>query len=138
MNRNDLFYLCSLLESISRNTGLSKKEIIQIIGEKQLRHLYNVASVNHSLPIEQVTQEVIDDFNIPQNNLIKIKNPSIWELGNVYQRLIEDVSNQTKWFEKMIEVYNSWICYYIDDYKKPIYCQPRSYIRECYLQNEII
>ena len=58
MNRNNLFYICSLLESISRKTGLKKKEIIDKIGLKQLKHLYNYADVNHCLPILQVTEEV--------------------------------------------------------------------------------
>ena len=120
MNRNNLFYICSLLESISRKTGLKKKEIIDKIGLKQLKHLYNYADVNHCLPILQVTEEVIESN------------------GKVYQRLIIDISDDSNWFDKLIEVYHSWICDYLDNTELPIYWQPRSYIRECYLEKKIL
>ena len=124
MNRNNLFYICSLLESISRKTGLKKKEIIDKIGLKQLKHLYNYADVNHCLPILQVigTSQTV----------------SVWDNGKVYQRLIIDISDDSNWFDKLIEVYHSWICDYLDNTELPIYWQPRSYIRECYLEKKIL
>ena len=55
-----------------------------------------------------------------------------------YQRLIVDTMNGNDWLSKMKEIYHSWICKYLDNDKKPIYWQPRSYIRECYLQQKIL
>ena len=54
-NKNDLFYICSLIESVSRESGNSKAEIVDILGEKKIKRLYKFAEVNHCLPIEQVT-----------------------------------------------------------------------------------
>ena len=59
-NKNDLFYICSLIESVSRESGNSKAEIVDILGEKKIKRLYKFAEVNHCLPIEQVTDEVIN------------------------------------------------------------------------------
>lgn len=138
MNKNNLFYICSLLESISRTTGLKKKDIIDKIGLKQLKHLYNYADVNHCLPIQQVTEEVIKNNHLSIEEKNVLQTVSVWDNGKVYQRLIIDISDESNWFEKLIEVYHSWICNYIDDISLPIYWQPRSYIKECYLQNKII
>ena len=139
MDKNNLFYLCSLIESISRTTHLSKKETIQYFDKDYLIHLYNVAEINHSLPIKQVTDEVISHQSIPyKKGTEHPKIPTVWDIGKVYSRLIRDISNETNWSDQLIEVYNSWICDDIDNYHKPIYWQSRSYIKECYLQHHIL
>lgn len=138
MNKNNLFYLCSLLESISRQTGLKKQDIIDKIGLKQLKHLYNYADVNHCLPLKQVTEEVIENNHLIKKAPNQEKNISVWDSGKVYQRLIVDISNEDNWFDRLVEVYHSWICDYLDNTDLPIYWQPRSYIKECYLQKKIL
>ena len=101
--------------------------------------LYKFAEVNHCLPIEQVTDEVINLNQINRKEKTKQKRKqSIWDSGHLYQRLILDTMDGNDWFSKMIEIYHSWICKYLDNDKKPIYWQPRSYIRECYLQHKIL
>lgn len=139
MNENDLFYVCSLIESVARESGNTKADIVDLLGEKKLKHLYKVAKVNHCLPIEQVTDEIIERNQINKKKKEKKeRKQSIWDSGHIYQRLITDTMNENDWLSKMIEVYHSWICQYIDNDKKPIYWQPRSYIRECYLQQKIL
>lgn len=139
INENDLFYTCSLIESISRKSGNSKADIVDKLGEKKLRRLYRFAKVNHCLPIEQVTEEVIADNQITcQESISKDRKQSVWDSGHIYQRLIVDTMDGDDWLPKMVEIYHSWICKYLDNDKKPIYWQPRSYIRECYLQQEIL
>lgn len=138
MNRNDIFYVCSLIESISRTTGLKKSQIVDSLGEKEIKHLYKFADVNHCLPIQQVTEEIIDRHHLKSIPKQKEYKNSIWDLGKVYQRLIVDISNENNWIEKMIEIYHSFISNYLDDENKPIYWQPRAYIKECYLQGKIL
>lgn len=97
------------------------------------------ANINHCLPIEQVTQEVIEDNQIVcQEKISQSRKQSVWDSGHIYQRLIVDTMNGNDWLSKMKEIYHSWICKYLDNDKKPIYWQPRSYIRECYLQQKIL
>lgn len=139
VNENDLFYICSLIESVSRKSGNSKADIVDTLGEKKLRRLYRFANINHCLPIEQVTQEVIKDNQIVcQEKISQSRKQSVWDSGHIYQRLIVDTMNGNDWLSKMKEIYHSWICKYLDNDKKPIYWQPRSYIRECYLQQKIL
>ena len=72
-NKNDLFYICSLIESVSRESGNSKAEIVDILGEKKIKRLYKFAEVNHCLPIEQVTDEVINLNQINRKEKTKQK-----------------------------------------------------------------
>lgn len=139
MNKNNLFYLCSLLEAVSRTTGKNKKDIVNKIGKAELKHLYEAADVNHCLPIKQVTEEVAErnGFEIQEHHFKKQKT-TIWEKGKIYQRLIVDISDDNDWLDNLIEVYNSWFCEYLDNQNLPIYWQPRGYIKECYLQKKII
>lgn len=138
MDKNDIFYVCSLIESISRTTGLKKSQIVDTLGEKGIQHIYKFADVNHCLPIQQVTEEVMKEHHLKSTAKKKEYKNSIWDLGKVYQRLIVDISDENNWTKKMIEIYHSFISSYIDDEKKPIYWQPRSYIKECYLQGKIL
>ena len=138
MNKNSLFYLCSLLESISRHTGLKKQEIIDQIGLQELKHLYNHADVNHCLPLKQVTEEIIEHNHMRIQKELDKNTISVWDHGKIYERLIIDISTENNWFDKFIEVYHSWICDYLDNPNLPIYWQPRSYIKECYLQQKIL
>ena len=57
---------------------------------------------------------------------------------HLYQRLIVDISDENTWINNLFDVYHSFITDYIDDERKPIYWQSRSYIKECYLQGEIL
>ena len=40
INENDLFYICSLIESVSRKSGNSKADIVDTLGEKKLQSLF--------------------------------------------------------------------------------------------------
>lgn len=38
----------------------------------------------------------------------------IWESGEIYARLLIDISNSNNWINKTKEIYNSFICQYIN------------------------
>ena len=63
--------------------------------------------------------------------------PDYWAIGEVYERLIEDVT-QTDVIDTLHEVYSSWISEAISNYNSDFFYQPRDYIRECYLAGEVI
>lgn len=136
MDKNNLYYLCSVIESIAQKNNTTKKEVVQTLGDDGINHIYMFADTYHSLPIAQATDEIIIDFKIPTGNETG-KKLYIWDSGSVYSRLIQDISTDN-WIDSLKEVYNSWICEYIDDPKLPIYYQSRGYIKECYLEKEIL
>ena len=58
--------------------------------------------INHCLPIEQVTQEVIEDNQIVcQEKISQSRKQSVWDSGHIYQRLIVDTMNGNDWLSKM-------------------------------------
>lgn len=128
-----------MIASIAKTTGQRKRDVVRFLGEAGIEHIYNFADIFHCQPLEQSTDEIIEMYHIPFKEKSSNNNElSVWDSGEVYERLIIDVSNDDNWKKKMVEVYNSWICEYLDDKQLPIYWQPRSYIRECYLQGKIL
>lgn len=52
--RNDLFYVCSLVEYTARKTKNKRKVIVDLLGERGIRKQLYDAEVNHCLSFEQV------------------------------------------------------------------------------------
>ena len=60
--RNDYFYVCSLIEYIARETLNHRSDIVKAIGKEDIEKLLHDAEVDHCLSFEQVSDE-ISNFN---------------------------------------------------------------------------
>lgn len=141
-NDSALFYLCSLIEFIGRQQKLRRRDVVNNIGEKTLRRIYSHADILHCEPIEKTADDFIVMCEIPEgsfDNVVSCKYevPDYWTIGEVYERLIEDVCDDDV-IAKLIEVYNSWIDREISNYNSDLFYQPRDYLRECYLAGKIL
>lgn len=141
-NDNDLFFLCSLIEYIGRQQHQKRGTVVLALGEKVLRHIYSFADVLHCEPIAKTAYEFITSCNIPAGNFdneaaCRYDVPDYWTIGEVYERLIEDVCKDDL-IQSLIEVYTSWIDESISNYNSDFYYQPRDYIRECYRTGDIL
>lgn len=141
-NDSALFYLCSLIEFIGRQQKLRRRDVVNNIGEKTLRRIYSHADILHCEPIEKTADDFIVICDIPEggfDNVVSCKYevPDYWTIGEVYERLIEDVCEDDV-IAKLIEVYNSWIDREISNYNSDLFYQPRDYLRECYLAGKIL
>ena len=67
----------------------------------------------------------------------KYEAPDYWTIGEVYERLLEDISGDDI-IEMLVAVYNSWISDAISNFNSDFYYQSREYIYECYQQGQII
>lgn len=67
----------------------------------------------------------------------KYEVPDYWTIGEVYERLIEDVEEGNV-VEKLMEVYTSWASDSISNYNTDFFYQPRDYIKECYIAGEVL
>ena len=141
---NDLFFVCSLIEYISRKTKNTKKYTVEKLGKETIKKIYDLAEVYHCENIEKVSEELIQKYKI-QNGTYDIlseceyKIPTIWELGRIYQRLIIMVNNnEEEYIDTLLDVLSSWIIKKIDNYNSSMYYENPSYIYECYKQNNII
>lgn len=140
---NDLFYLCSLIEFIGRETKNKGTEIVNILGYDELMHIFKHAEVYHCERIESVADEYINDFKIKTgqyDQVAKAENnyPTHWDLGKIYMRLIRDISEDDDLVKKLIEVYNSWIVDSIENYNSAFYYMPPGYIKACYEEEEVL
>ena len=141
---NDLFFTCSLIEYIARKTNNTKKYVVNILGEKNIRKIYELAEVYHSENIEKVSDEFIEKSNIIMGEYDCISNckyriPTYWEIGKVYKRLVVQVnSNKDEYIETLIEVLSSWIIEKIDNYNSSLFYENSDYIYQCYVEGKIL
>ena len=116
--------------------------MVSALGEKTLRRIYKYADVFHCEPIEKTAYDFITSNSIASGNFDNVKKckyevPDYWTMGEVYERLIEDVCGEDI-IKTLMEVYDSWIDGTISNYNSDFYYQPRDYIRECYREGEVI
>ena len=141
---NDLFFVCSVIEYISRKTKNTKKIIIEKLGKENIKKIYELAEIYHSENIDKVADEFIEkcdivngEYDITEN--CKYRVPTFWEIGKVYQRLILKINNnKNDYIETLINVLSSWIIEKIDDYNSSMYYENPDYIYECYIEGKIL
>ena len=63
-NNDDLFYVCSMIEFVARETHNKTKDIVAKLSDKELAHQLKAAGVNHCLSFEQVCDEWIEEYGI--------------------------------------------------------------------------
>ena len=68
--RNDYFYVCSLIEYIARQTKNKRGVIAKALGKEGVQKQLYDAEVNHCLSFEQVGDEVIEQYRITAGILI--------------------------------------------------------------------
>lgn len=139
---SDLMFLCSLIEYIGRRQKRPRSEVVEELGKQTITRIYKYADVLHCEPIERVADEFVTLAGIGTGDYdnvagCKYEVPDYWAIGEVYERLIEDVM-QTDVIDTLLAVYSSWISDAISNYNSDFFYQPRDYIRECYLAGEVI
>ena len=143
-NNSDLFYTCSLIEYIGRKQKQKRETVVKLLGHETIRRIYRYADVFHCEPIAKTADDFIHICNIPvgaYDNLEKAKYeiPDYWTIGEVYERLIEDVSEDSTEaiVDTIMAVYSSWISDAISNYNTDFYYQSREYICQCYTEGEV-
>ena len=143
-NNSALFYTCSLIEYIGRRQKLKRSELVKLLGKSVIERIYKYADIFHCEPIEKTADDFIERLNIPKGDYdneasCRYNVPDYWTIGEVYERLIEDVSgnDEKQITDRLIEVYTSWIDAVISNYNTDFYYQSRDYIYECYVEKKI-
>ena len=142
---NDLFFTCSLIEFIGRKQKLVRTDVVKYLGEDKIKRIYSYADVFHCEPIEKVADDFIKLCNIPEgefDNVAKCRYaiPDYWKIGAVYERLIEDVAEESgkDIITCLFEIYSSWIDKNISNYNSDFFYQSRQYIALCYKEGKIL
>ena len=144
VQKNNLFYVCSLIEFIGRKTKNRRSTIVKILGKKELERQLELAEVNHCLSFEQVSDEIIEHFNIREGDfdsvgLCKYNVPSFQVIGKEYQRLIIDVSSeQDNIVDVLCAVFQSFISDEISDFNSSVYYSTPEYLKYSYLEGKLL
>lgn len=142
-NNNALFYTCSLIEYIGREKKRIRRDVTECLGKSVIARIYEYADVFHCEPIQKVAYDFIDNMGITDGDydnvsICKYKIPDYWDIGEVYERLIEDCYSDEEVLKGIWEVYHSWIDAKISNYNTDFYYQSREYIAACYKEGEVL
>lgn len=127
---NDIYYTACLIEFTGRKTKNSRKSIVERIGKEGLLRLISLSDVNHCLPFEQVSDELIEDYQIKEGTFDTISNckysvPSVMRIGRVYARLVETISkSKDAYGETLYEVMTSSLPDAISDFNSSLFFAP--------------
>ena len=129
------FYVCSLIEYIARQTKNRRRVIVEALGKEGIEKQLYDAEVNHCLSFEQVSDEVIERYKIPEGDFDTITEcryevPSFMDIGKLYSILIEDCAEPEREVDELIKIFSSFISDKISDFQTDIYYQNPSYL-EC-------
>ena len=115
------------------------------MGKKSIERIYRYSDVFHCEPIEKTADDFITRLNIPEGDFDNVAScrytvPDYWTIGEVYERLIEDISgdDEEHVIDKLMEVYSSWTDAAISNYNTDFYYQSRGYIYACYKEGKIL
>ncbi len=144
MNKDDLFYVCTMIEYVARATHNRSRDIVSKLSDDELKHQLKVAEVNHCLSFEQVCDEWIEAFHITEGDFDNIsacryKVPSVTSIGRVYQRLILATNtDESHMIQHIRKVYDSFISDEIADYNTSMYYSNPDYIKCSYEAGELL
>ena len=127
--KNNLFYLCSLVECISRKTKNEKCDIFNALGEKNIKNIYEYADTYHCEDINNIAEDFIEKCNIQSGNYdcitgITFEVPSVYDMGKVYKRFIWETAMNEKLevLQAVKQIYTSRkICRKLEDYNSSLF-----------------
>lgn len=133
---NDLYFVCYMIERVARTIKQPNLYVVEKLGERGLAHQLSVAETNHCLNPEQVVSDWTNEYQLQPGNtdVTKVNSeftetvPTATQMGKVYARLIDSVTQGQELITAIMNVYASPICKTIDNYNASAYYEP-SYIQ---------
>lgn len=140
--KDNIYYVCSLIEYIARKTHNHHKTVIEHFSKEDIQRQIRLAEVNHCLPFEQVSDELIEDFHIGYGTfnveeMSRYSIPSVTSIGAVYQRLVLDTASEDP-AQGILDVFSSFIAEEISDYNSNTYYMSPEYLKCSYLEGKLL
>lgn len=141
--RNDYFYVCSLIEYIARETKNHRGAVVEALGERGVRKQLEDAEVNHCLSFEQVSDEVIAHYRISRGDFDTITDceytiPSFMDIGKLYSIMIEDCAELGQEVSELMKIFTSFISDKISNFRSDVYYQNPSYLECSYREGYLL
>ena len=141
--RDDIFYVCTLIEFISRKTCNHRGEVIKVFDKQDISRQLSLAEVNHCLPFEQVAEEIIEEYHIQDGKFdtvgeCKYTVPSFTAIGRVYQQLVLAICEDGDIEQAIMNVFSSFISDEISDFNSNVYYSNPDYLRCSFLDGKML
>lgn len=141
--KNDFFYVCSLIEYTARKTKNRRSVIVQALGKDGIRKQLKDASVNHCLSFEQVSDELIETYHIPSGDFdtitgCKYSIPGYMDIGKLYAMMIQDCAKPGEEVEELMKIFTSFISDEISDFRTGVYFENPSYLEWSYREGRLL
>ena len=135
--KDDIYYVCTMIEYVARITNNRRRDIVQKISKKNIEHQLKVASVNHCLSYEQVSDEWIEEYGIEMGGFDSVEAckytvPSVNAIGRVYQQLVLETMEANEEAQAIIDVFSSFISDEISNFNSNVYYSNPDYLRCSY------
>lgn len=141
-NKNNVYYVCSLIEYIARKTKNHRQDVIRHFSRQDIKRQIELAEVNHCLSFEQVSDELIEDFSIKDGDFDTVTEcryqvPSVTSIGMLYQQLVL-TTMKSDVCQGIIDVFSSFISDEISDFNSNVYYMNPDYLRCSYLEGKLL
>lgn len=141
--KNDVLYVCSLIETIARKTKNHRQDVIRHFTKAGIERQFRLAEVNHCLSFEQVSDELIEDLNIPDGDFdtaaeCRYTVPSATSIGMLYQGLVLSTMKDEDAAQAILDVFSSFITDEISDFNSNVYYTNPDYLRCSYLEGKML
>ena len=138
---NKLFYTCSLIEHIGRETCNKRLAVLNALGRENTARVYEYADIFHCEPIEAVSAKWRELCGISQGefdnvSVCRYRLPTCWDIGKVYCKLIQSLGENV--MDSLFEVYSSWLALKIDDYNIAVYYMSPEYLYASYTEGILL
>ena len=138
----DLYFVCYMIERVARSIKQRNRYVVERIGRDGLARQLSIADTNHCLNPEQVVSNWKEEYHLENGttDVTRVDSrftdtvPTATQMGKVYARLIETVSQGQDLVQTLQDVYASPICDAIDNYNSSAYYEP-SYVQVRAYQN---
>jgi len=132
----DLYFVCYMIERVARSIKQPNRYVVERIGKDGLARQLSIAETNHCLNPEQVVSNWKEEYHLENGatDVTRVNSqytdtvPSATQMGKVYARLIENISQGQDLIQSIQDVYASPICDIIDNYNSGAYYEP-SYVQ---------
>lgn len=99
ITRNDLYFICYMIERVARKLHQRNKYVVNAIDKKEWTRLISLANVLHCENPLKIEDQWIDEYSLESGSFditevdkeLAERIPSETQMGKVYMRLILDI-----------------------------------------------
>ena len=141
--KNDLHYVCSLVEFLSRKLHVRHRDLANAITPTVFHRWMGDAAVNHCLSFDEVADTAIAQLHLQNGDYdvstgCRYKIPSVEDIGALYQQLIQAVQKKDSLYSTFKAVFSSFIPKKISNFNSSFYYATPDYIRACYEAGHVL